>query len=202
MKAAILYARNNSVYKKIPGCDVFDLARDARNYSGNLPVIAHPPCRLWGRLYKFSTAPISEKLLALHAVHAVRTNGGVLEHPAHSKLWPVAGLPSPGVRDEFGGFTLPILQSWFGHKAPKSTWLYIVGIEPRNLPAFPFALGIPSGRIEASHSMKLREGTPVDLALWLFALVSRSGFPEIKKDESGSYVIPGLTAMGRKNHVN
>lgn len=167
---AVLYARKNSVYKKIAGCDVFDQARDARTFSGRFPVIAHPPCRLWGRLYKFSTAPVSEKLLALDAVHAVRTNGGVLEHPAWSKLWPAAGLPLPGARDEFGGFTLPILQSWFGHKAPKATWLYIVGIEPALLPVFPFALGIPTGRVCATGSMKLREGTPLDLAHWLVAL--------------------------------
>lgn len=40
---AVLFARSNSVYKSMPGCDVFDLERDARTYSGNSPVIAHPP---------------------------------------------------------------------------------------------------------------------------------------------------------------
>ncbi len=167
---AVLYARKNSVYKSISGCDVFDIFRDARNYKGDLPVIAHPPCRLWGRLRTFSTAPVQEKLLAHHAVDLVRFNGGVLEHPAWSTLWPAAGLPLPGVRDPFGGFTYPILQSWFGHKAPKATWLYIVGINPSDLPSFPFELGIPPGRISNSGSMKLREGTPEQLALWLISV--------------------------------
>lgn len=165
---AVLYARKNSVYKQIAACDVFDLARDARSFTGRLPVIAHPPCRLWGRLRQFSTACESERELAFHAVAMVRRNGGVLEHPAWSTLWSAAGLPLPGVRDEFGGFTYPILQSWWGHKAPKATWLYIVGLEPADLPAVPFELGIPAGRVSKTGSMKLREGTPFDLAQWLF----------------------------------
>jgi len=167
MIAAALYCRNNSIYKKIPQVDVYDLARDARTFSSDLPVIAHPPCRLWGRLRTFSTAPESERDLAFHAVEQVRKNGGILEHPAFSTLWTAAGLPLPGERDEFGGFTFPILQSWFGHKAPKATWLYIVGIEPAHLPAFPLQLGIPAGRVCKTGSMLLREGTPLDLALWL-----------------------------------
>lgn len=172
---SVLYARSDSVYKKLPVCDVFDLARDARTFSGSTPVIAHPPCRLWGRLRTFSTAPESEKELAFHAVDCVRRNGGILEHPASSKLWPAAGLPLPGVRDSFGGFTLPVLQSWWGHKAPKATWLYIVGLEPRDLPAIPFELGAPSGRIE-NFCTKQREATPEALALWLVDLALEVGF--------------------------
>jgi len=48
------FARPDSIYKSLPGCDVFDLARDARTYNGSYPVIAHPPCRAWGRLRSFA----------------------------------------------------------------------------------------------------------------------------------------------------
>jgi len=180
---AVLYARKNSFYKSIPVCDVFDLDRDARTYNSTLPVIAHPPCRLWGRLSHMSKAPESERALAYHAVDSVRANGGVLEHPSFSSLWPAAHLPFPGIRDHLGGFTLPILQSWWGHEAPKSTWLYILGLEPRDVPPIPFLLGIPPGRIDRS-SMKVREGTPINLAFWLVDLALRislnSSFPPNK----------------------
>jgi hypothetical protein len=168
--AAVLYARKNSIYKSLPGVDVFDAQRDAMTFQGDLPIIAHPPCRLWGRLRTFSKAHISEKYTALHAVLAIQQNGGVLEHPAHSQLWPAADLPLPGARDNYGGFTLPILQSWFGHKAPKATWLYIVGINPIDLPSIPFQLGIPTGRISNTGSMLVREGTPKELAEYLLLI--------------------------------
>lgn len=187
---AVLYARSNSIYKTIADCDVFDLARNALTYSGSLPVIAHPPCRLWGRFIHMSTADISERQLAFHSVDLVRSNGGVLEHPAHSKLWAAAGLPSPGARDEFGGFTFPLLQSWFGHKAPKATWLYVVGIEPAQLPDFPFEFGIPAGRIQ-NFSKNQREATPAPFAFWLVDLAQRIA----AKKTSGSYVTPGQSLV-------
>lgn len=164
---AVLYARNNSIYKSFPSADVYDLTRDARTFPNDLPIIAHPPCRLFGRLKQFSKADISEKLLAYHAVDAIQKCGGVLEHPAWSSLWREKNLPLPGVKDELGGFTLPILQSWFGHKCAKATWLYIVGINPSDLPTISFKLGVPKERIGDSGSMLTREGTPLELASFL-----------------------------------
>ena len=151
--AAVLYARKNSIYKQYENLDVYDIDRDAYNFNASCPVIAHPPCRLWGKLRTFSKAPLIEKYTALHAVTVIQQNGGVLEHPAFSTLWQAANLPQPGATDKYDGFTLPILQSWFGHKAPKSTWLYIVGIKPTQLEPIPFELGIPPGRISKTGSM-------------------------------------------------
>lgn len=170
-RVAVLFARQDSVYKSFPGADVFDLARDARTYHGPLPVVAHPPCRAWGRLRHLAKPRPDEKALALFGVHAVRTWGGVLEHPASSTLWPVAGLPAPGQRDVFGGFTYAVSQSWFGHRAPKLTWLYVCGVEPRSLPPVPFELGLPAGRIELMGRSE-REATPEPFAAWLFNLAS------------------------------
>jgi hypothetical protein len=172
---AVLYARSNSVYKKIPFCDVYDLARDARSYSGQLPVIAHPPCRAWSRLKAFAKPRHDEKELAFHAVDTVRSFGGVLEHPIGSDLWAAAGLPAPGKRDSFGGFTFPINQGWFGHRAQKGTLLYIVGVEPSEMPLLPFNLGnLNSVKVEQMGRSE-RERTPHELATWLIEVALTAG---------------------------
>jgi len=166
----VLYARRDSVYKTFLD-DVFDEDRDARTYQGRRPVVAHPPCRAWGRLRTFAKPRHDEKDLAFHAVQCVRACGGVLEHPAHSTLWEAANLPAPGSRDQFGGFTYVVNQSWFGHAAPKLTWLYIVGAE-RWLPSVPFRLGMAEGRV-ASQGRAAREATPLAFALWLASVAAQ-----------------------------
>ncbi|SMC24275.1 hypothetical protein SAMN02745857_01805 [Andreprevotia lacus DSM 23236] len=139
---AVLFARADSTYKSLPGCDVWDAARDARCWNGGAPVVAHPPCRAWGRLRQFAKPRDDERDLAPYAIERVRAEGGVLEHPAHSSLWDVLSLPKPGQgRDEFGGWTLPVMQHWWGHRAEKATWLYIVGINAAELPEIPMVLG-------------------------------------------------------------
>lgn len=182
---AVLYARRDSIYKTFPVADVFDIDRDARSYFGPLPVVAHPPCRAWGRLRAFAKPRPDEKTLALHAVHCVRSFGGVLEHPASSSLWPTVGLPRPGAgADEFGGWSIELPQKWFGHRAEKNTWLYICGVAPRCIPEIPFSLGEPSHVISSSRgrvrggalpSVKKaeREATPIAFAEWLLDLAQR-----------------------------
>lgn len=189
---AVLFARQDSIYKTL-GCDVWDIERDARKWPGGSPVVAHPPCRLWGRLRHFANSMPGEKELALFAVEQVRRFGGVLEHPAYSTLWPAAGLPKPGqVPDKFGGWTLPIFQSWFGHRADKATFLYIVGIAPAQIPVLPLMLGEATHIIGTSarrkDGLRLRPGdsgyrpevtkaerehTPEPLARWLLKVAAR-----------------------------
>lgn len=177
---AVLYARADSNYLALDGCDVWDAARDARRWPGGVPVVAHPPCRAWGRLRAFAKPREDEKVLALHAVECVRRWGGVLEHPSGSTLWTAAGLPRPFEEsDEWGGWTLPVSQFWWGHKAEKRTWLYIVGAAPDELPSIPFRMGYPTHTIGSSRRRKgesgwipgttkaEREHTPPALAAWL-----------------------------------
>lgn len=164
---AVLFARADSCYKRLPGCDVWDADRDARRWPGGAPVVAHPPCRAWGRLRQFAKPREDEKDLARLAVDLVRQWGGVLEHPASSSLWPDRGLPRPGRgRDSWGGWTLAAPQSWWGHRAEKASWFYIVGVGPRDLPAIPFELG---GGVQLLENLgkAAREHTPPDLAAWL-----------------------------------
>lgn len=169
-QVAVLFARENSNYFKYPDLDIYPASRDARTYNGNLPVICHPPCRMWGRLAHWAKYSQEEKDLALFAVDQVRKCGGVLEHPAYSKLWDTEKLlPLPGQKDDFGGFTLPVWQGYFGHRAPKDTWLYIVGVNPKKLPLIPLSLGLPDGRIEKMGKSE-RESTPTDFCEFLIKI--------------------------------
>lgn len=183
---AVLFARRDSIYKSFNDLDVFDFERNALNFTGGAPVIAHPPCRAWGELSHLAKPRQGEKELAFFAVDAVRKNGGVLEHPKKSKLWVEIGINAPGQKDAAGGWVLPISQHWFGHRAEKKTYLYIVGIEPGQLPIMPMVLGGSTHVItqpgRKANGIRLKKGdkgwrpevtkaerehTPKELAAWL-----------------------------------
>lgn len=166
---AVLCTRSDSVYLSL-GADCYDLARDCRTYRGSRPVVAHPPCRAFGRLAHMAKPRHDEKHVGFWCRETVRAFGGVLEHPAFSSIFP-HGL-RPGQRDELGGWLLPIRQQWFGHPARKDTWLYIVGLEPRDAPRMPLVLGDASRTVE-SQDRAARERTPFDLATWLLEIASR-----------------------------
>ncbi len=181
-EVAVLFARRDSIYKTIPGCEVWDFDRDALKWQGGSPIIGHPPCRAWGGLRAFAKPRPGERELATWCVDRIREEGGVLEHPAASLLWPEYGLPAPGRRDRFGGFTIGIHQDWFGHRAEKATRLYVVGCDPRSIPPIPLKLEEPThvinqtirlseGRFRKPEVSKAeREHTPEPLAHWLVAL--------------------------------
>jgi hypothetical protein len=187
---SVLFARSDSVYKKL-GVDVWDAERDALKWPGGNPVIAHPPCRAWGRLRHFAKPAPGEMDLARWSVAQVRRWGGVLEHPATSKLWEDQNLPEPNQRDKWGGWTLQAPQWWWGHRADKPTRFYICGCDPRELPEIPFKLGVsdcvirldtrrPDGTYvrkgDPDYKPRLakaeREATPPELAKWLVELAS------------------------------
>jgi hypothetical protein len=122
---AALYIDPRGPYPKIQGVDCWDEARDARLYDGPWPVVAHPPCGPWGRLRHMYRG--TEHDCAPRAVEQVRTFGGVLEHPAGSRLWAQCGLPMTGV--DAPDFSVEVSQNDWGHPARKRTWLYFVGID-------------------------------------------------------------------------
>jgi len=186
-QVAVLFARKDSVYQTLPGCDVWDIERDARNWPGDAPVVAHPPCRAWGRLSHMAKPRLDEKDLARWAIAQIRQYGGVLEHPFASRLWEDQRLGTVGMPDEFGGWTLPIHQHWFGHNAEKKTLLYIVGCSATDIPAIPLVLGeapavvSTSGRRRDGTRNKRRpeipkaerEHTPIELAKFLVEIARR-----------------------------
>ena len=178
---AALFVRADSIYKTMPGVDCWDIDRDARLWPGGCPVVAHPPCSAWGAFAMFAKPREGERELAVWAIVQIRACGGVLEHPAASKLWPEMSLPKPGRIDQYGGFTLPVHQSWWGHKAQKKTLLYVVGVRPDGIPVMPLDLSYPThvigdvGRAsDRSNRPEIpksdREKTPPAFAQWLVEL--------------------------------
>src|SRR5574343_151781 len=99
---AALYVEPQGCYVGMPGVDPWDEARDARQYAGPHPVVAHPPCQRWGRFWHGSTRKPHQFKLGddggcfRAALDAVKRWGGVLEHPAHSRAWDVYALRKPG----------------------------------------------------------------------------------------------------------
>jgi hypothetical protein len=136
---AALYVDPRGVYANLPGVEVWDEARDARRYAGPWPVVAHPPCARWSRWAGFTEARFGYKRgedggCFAHALGAVRTWGGVLEHPAYSAAWAAFDLPAPAWVGGWtlgmdGGATCYVEQGRYGHPVKKATWLYAVGVE-------------------------------------------------------------------------
>lgn len=188
----VLCVRKDSIYKKL-GCDCYDRERDMNTWSGGNGIIAHPPCAQWGRFKGQATMNAEEKQLAITCADLVRKNGGIIEHPAVSALFGYPSsetvLPMPGLKDEWGGYSICINQSWFGHRALKKTLLYIVGCEEKNLPPIPYSLdaiqatiGWPvkkNGARRFNGKRPLSKGehdkTPIDLARWLMRVTEPCG---------------------------
>lgn len=138
---AALFVEEKGVYSGLPDVDVWGVTRDARQYRGPWPVVAHPPCHLWTNLAHVNfkryggehNRPGNDGGCFAAALAAVREWGGVLEHPAESRAWPAHGLDrpiGPWMRCCRGEWTCEVWQSAYGHKARKRTWLYYVGTSP------------------------------------------------------------------------
>lgn len=130
-------------------------ARDARLYAGPDPVVAHPPCHLWGNLSRVNykrykdrspehearLRPGNDQGCFAAALASVRRYGGVLEHPARSYAWEAHGLRAPPrcpARSPLTGrgwHELPLGRGWvcevwqsaYGHPCAKATWLLYIG---------------------------------------------------------------------------
>lgn len=174
---SVLFTEKNSIYKQL-NIDCWDQKRNALNYPGEGPIIAHPPCRLWSRLKGLSKANPEEKQLTIWSIEKIRIFGGILEHPRSSQIWKYMNLPLPGQTDKYGGFTIVIKQHWFGHLAEKDTRLYIVGITEKELPPIPInfnAITHTLGKGTGSRSevpKKYRSSTPINFAKWLIQVAT------------------------------
>lgn len=169
-KYGALYVHKNSNYKLYDEFDCYDEDRNALNYNSSMPVVAHPPCRLFSKLRAFSKADISEKRLAYHALQVVRNNGGILEHPCTSRLWIEKEIVKPGTTDVYGGFTISINQSWFGYYTQKRTRLYIVGISPAQLPSYPLSFDLIERKFD-NLTPKQRSESTNQLIEWFLEIL-------------------------------
>lgn len=165
---AALFVAKNGPYFGLDGVDPWDESRDAREYNGPHPVVAHPPCGRWGTYwYGGPSAKVRRERgddngCFAQALWAVRTFGGVLEHPAGSSAWKYFGIFSPPfeggwVNADFihGGFTCHVEQGHYGHRARKATWLYAVS---KDLPSLKWgpSRGIPIEESFRSTSERAR----------------------------------------------
>lgn len=175
--AAICVAPN-SVYKALPGVDAYDKGRDARTYAGGMPIVAHPPCRSWSAYCAHQAKPEpGERELALWCVEQLRREGGVLEQPAHSRLWDAAGLPKPGQKARTPGpWSMEVWQAWWGYPMKKATWLCFFGIAPFDLPPVPLRLHDKGAdrRRQQLMSKHQRAATTEPFALWLLDCARRA----------------------------
>ena len=136
---AALFVARGGCYYGLEGVDPWTEERDARLYAGPHPVVAHPPCARWCRLAGLVEARYPDKRKGEDggcfeaALRAVRTWGGVLEHPAYSDAFKAFDLPlpSPGgwQRGLCGGWSCHVEQWHYGHRAKKATWLYAFGVD-------------------------------------------------------------------------
>lgn len=141
MHIAALYVATDGPYFGLPGVTPYDEAADARMYGGPWPVIAHPPCQRWGRMWKGQPGNIKAGKVERKgddagcfksALFDVRRWGGVLEHPEGSHAWAHFGLAKPPrkggwVKADGYGWTCRVEQGKYGHYCAKPTWLYAVG---------------------------------------------------------------------------
>lgn len=138
---AALFVIGDGPYSSDPRIDAWDEKRDARKYTGDYPVIAHPPCQLWGKMARVNfkrwggehNKPGNDGGCFKFALDSVNRCGGVLEHPAQSYAWREFGLtvPKKGMWIKSGsGWVCEVWQSAYGHKARKATWLYYKGNRP------------------------------------------------------------------------
>lgn len=153
---AALFVRRGGHYFGLPDVTPWDKERDARRYAGPWPVVAHPPCQRWGRMYFGQPLAVSKgapkQVLGddggcfESALYLGRMFGGVIEHPRGSKAWVHFGLTEPPDEggwvqaDEYGGWTCCVEQGRYGHYARKATWLLVYGVDHDKLPELRWGL--------------------------------------------------------------
>lgn len=176
---AALYVATGGSYYGLANVHPWDQDRDARTYDGPWPVVAHPPCQRWGKMWFGSPNVVKQTGVRkikgddegrfAAALESVRKWGGVLEHPKGSHAWEHFAIKKPSMHggwikaDDFGGWTCCVEQGRYGHYARKPTWLYACGIDPMDLPELDWGVSEPKydpelvARIGLKRAKKLGE---------------------------------------------
>jgi len=151
---AALFVAKNGCYFGLENVEPWDETRDARLYPGPHPVVAHPPCQRWGKLWAGQPLYIKrtgrrkikgdDEGCFAAALAAARKWGGVIEHPWGSHAWAHFGLNKPPreggwiVADFEGGWTCCVEQGRYDHYARKPTLLLAYKAE---LPELKWGVG-------------------------------------------------------------
>jgi hypothetical protein len=180
MKVAALCVARRSVYHQLADVECFDSARDVRSFEGGMPVVCHAPCGPWSAYCAHQSRASAElKELGPLCASWLAECGGVLEHPAHSRLFDFCYLPKPagGLRIRRRGelWSIEVDQAWWGYNQTKTTWLCFSGVEPREI-TLPLRLHEPKGdrRRQQVMSHNQRAATSPALAQWLVDVARRT----------------------------
>jgi hypothetical protein len=137
-KVAALFIDPKGPYTDRSDVEAWGESRDARNYCGPLPVVAHPPCQRWINFAALNfkryggehNRPGNDGGCFASALKSVRIWGGLLEHPYGSKAFRAHELSTPRGSGWIclggGEWFCEVWQSAYGHRARKRTWLYYV----------------------------------------------------------------------------
>lgn len=201
LTCAALFVQQYGCYAGLPHVDAWPENRDARRYAGPLPVVAHPPCQLWGAMANVNYArwggehnrPGNDGGCFSSALDSVRKFGGVLEHPAKTRAFAAHGIPKPsGIGWQHVGlheWVCEVWQSAYGHRANKATWLYYYGTNPPHelrweRPIGTHQIGFHDQRGKAANKPTLgkREAnaTPIEFRDELLRLAIAAHNPELK----------------------
>lgn len=203
---AALFVETGGCYYGVPDVDQWDINRDARRYAGPHPVVAHPPCQLWGPFATINykrwggehNRPGNDGGCFASALAAVERWGGVLEHPAKTKAWQAHGITSPCGNGwkavSHGKWVCEVWQSAYGHCANKATWLLYCGTQkPFDLnwsrPIGTHQIGFRDQRGKARNkptiSGKAASATPLAFRDVLIRLAIHSVTPNMVNGEVG-----------------
>lgn len=168
---SVLCAKKNSLYKTIPGIDVWDEDRDAYFFTGSNPVITHAPCAQWSVMKGFAHDKPDEKELAFFCLKNVIRNGGIFEHPAGSTFFKEAGIEKN---------IYSVDQVWWGFPARKRTYLFFHKCKP--LP-FPILNQLPTKVVAPVRGKKMygmhlkkseRSTTVLPFANWMIESINQT----------------------------
>ena len=192
---AALFVQPDGCYIGDTRVDPWPAYRDARNYTGPYPVVAHPPCQLWGAMANVNYArwggdhnkPGNDGGCFGSALASVCMWGGVLEHPAKTRAWAAYGLTAPSglgwCRVGLHDWVCEVWQSAYGHRANKATWLFYHGAQPPHellwgRPRGPCQVGYPDkrGKDQNKPTLSKREAnaTPQEFKEELISLAIRA----------------------------
>jgi hypothetical protein len=156
-KIAALFVQTDGCYFGRDDIIPYDINNDARLYSGPYPVIAHPPCQRWGKMWFGQPAYVARTGIRKKkgddngcfksALLSAREYGGVIEHPWGSHAWPHFDITVPPKEggwikaDDYGGYTCCVEQGRYGHYARKPTLLLVYGVSCDDLPELDWGVG-------------------------------------------------------------
>lgn len=202
---AALFVQPDGCYAGRSDIDAWPEQRDARRYAGPLPVVAHPPCQLWGAMAAVNFArwggehnrPGNDGGCFASALASVNRWGGVLEHPAKSRAWKAHGLTAPrsvGWQRSGEGWVCEVWQSAYGHRANKATWLYYRGANAPHELRWARIVGTHQvgfydqrGKARNKPTLGRREAnaTPPEFQAELIRLALGSGMPNVRTERAG-----------------